>query len=327
MKTSRVYETVVGRLLTKVGQRDLGAASAALIGRHIADRVSSGEITWATAKQYASAVRWQLRRDGLETDSLDDVWDEAKDFAPLAKGSRPSNRRSRITPETVATLRALAETREGNGHRIAVTLFHASVLFGLRPCEWAGASWADNTRTTLVVANAKTASRVMDHGPFSGRLWVRGNGAARRLNLSAEGALMGVRDLVDEVIANEKVMPWQRHRSSLYRAFRSLVEQGKKQGTLPRRLQHLTIYSARHQFAADAKGTMNLTAGEVAAAMGHSSARTAISGYGKRMRGGAFAPVAHPDPASVAAVRNVSFQIREPAIRKAPLPAVPSPRM
>lgn len=326
MKTAKVYEQVVSRLLEKVRQSDLVEDGGEALGRYLAERIALGKITWATAKQYASAVRWQLRRDRLSTDPFDTSWQAARPLSANAKRSRPSNRRSRISSETVATLRELAAVRDGNGHRIAVALFHATVLFGLRPCEWASATWGNDERTILVVANAKTASRVMDHGPFAGRLWVRGNGTTRRLILSPEGIASGAQSLVDEVIRNEARMPWQKHRSSLYRSFRDLVKEARRRDALPRRLEHLTIYSARHQFAADAKKTMNLMGGEVAAAMGHSSARTAITGYGKRMRGGAFSPAAWPDQQSVAAVRNVAVRTGKQAANRAPAPGLNGPR-
>lgn len=304
MKTKKIYEKVFQRLLLQSGLRDVFADGGADLCRHLAARVTRGEISWSTAKQYASAIRWRLRQQGIGTDRFEGVWKEARSVAGSGKRKRKSTRRVRITPDVVAALQDQASVKEQPSFNTAVALFYASILLGLRPCEWANARWADRARTRLIVRNAKAASTVLEHGPFAGRLWVRGNGAERCLKLTREGIGEGVQDLVDEVMANEKKLPWAKHRHAIWRSFKKLVREGVRKGTIPPKHRHLTIYSARHQFAADAKKAMDVGAGEVAAAMGHNAVRTAVGGYGRRVSGGTFRLSVKPDAASVEAVQS-----------------------
>lgn len=327
MKTAAVYAMAVSVIerRTDVLLSEDGGKAAALF---LLGRVERGEIVWATAKHYASAVRWYLRlRSSVGPLAFDSVWASARSVRPPTKrGKRPS-RKSRITAGVLTALIGLANVRDGGTHRAAVAVFHASTLFGLRPCEWASATWADDTKRVLVISNAKTASRVMEHGPFAGRLWVRGNGSVRRLVLTEQGIAAGVRDVVDDVLEAERQWPWQAHRFSLYHAFRSVVREAYKRGEIPARLARLTIYSGRHQFASDAKKALDVASGEVAAAMGHSAVRTAVTSYGRRANGGSFTPVARPDAASIAAVRDLRLRPALPG-STAPAPTVtpgPSP--
>jgi len=322
MKTPAVYAKLVSVIEARTGSpviKDGGITAA----KYLLGRVERGEIVWSTAKHCASGVRWYLR---LHSESgavpFDRVWSAARSVRPAIK--RGKSRKVRITAETLRSLLALARVRDGGSHRAAVAVFQASTLFGLRPCEWASATWADEAKTVLVIANAKTANRVMQHGPFAGRLWVRGNGSVRRLVLTKEGIASGVQEVVDEALEAERLWPWQSHRFSLYHAFRSVVREACKRGDIPSRLSCLTIYSGRHQFASDAKRSLDLTSGEVAAAMGHSAARTAVSSYGRRANGGSFAPVARPDAASIAAVRNLRLR-PAPTVPRGPVLAGPSP--
>lgn len=324
MKTKMIYAQVFQRLLAQSGVQDVFADSGAELCRFLSARVARGEISWSTAKQYASAIRWRLRQQGIGTDAFDDVWGEARQVPRSAKRKRKSTRRVRITPDVVAALESQSAVKGQPSFGVAVALFYASILLGLRPCEWSSARWADRDRTRLIVRNAKAASTVLDHGPFAGRLWVRGNGAERCLKITSDGVEAGVQDLVDRVIANEKKLPWATHRHGIWRSFKKLVREGVRKGTIPQKHRHLTIYSARHQFAADAKKVMDVGAGEVAAAMGHNAVRTAIGGYGRRIAGGTFKPAAKPDDASVQAVRSRVLRRSRPSVdnKAGPSPSV-----
>lgn len=322
MATDAVYEKVFARLSAQATCKGSEADAAKHIGKLIQQRVKRGEISWSTAKQYASAVRWKLRSTGQSTTEFDHIWSETRLLSFRAKGPRKSSRRVQITGDVVIALRRLASFRESPSFEVAANLFFASTLLGLRPCEWANARWADASRTRLIVQNAKVATKVLDHGPFAGRLWVRGNGTERCLKLTQEGIDLGLQDLVDTVIANDKMMPWARHRAAIWRSFKSLVRAATQRGMIAKKYRHLTIYSARHQFAADAKKAMDVSKGEVAAAMGHSAVRTAVTGYGRRVSGGAFAPSAIPSPDSVEAVRSRILRPSRPIPENSP----PRPR-
>ena len=192
---------------------------------------------------------------------------------------------------------------------------------GLRPCEWSAARWADKERTRLVVRNAKAVERVMEHGPFAGRLWRRANGAERVLVLTDVAVAQGVQDVVDAAMAAERSYPWSRRRSSIWRAFKTLVRGARVRGLIEARHRDLTLYSARHQFAADMKRSARVEEGEVAAAMGHVAVRTAVGGYGRRIMGRTMAPLIRADAASVAAVRSLRMPRAPGQSPTAPRPA------
>lgn len=320
MATPEVYEKVFARLVRQAGGSGHLRSGGVGLCSHLARRVASGEISWATAKQYASAIRWKLRQAEIELEAFEREWRNVQSSRSLARRKRRSARKVGITSREIEAIAMLAGVREQRSFWAAASLFHACVLLGLRPCEWANARWADTARTTLVVRNAKAASCVMDHGPFAGRLWVRGNGAERALKITQEGIAAGVQDLVDDVLTHEAALPWVRHRSQIWRSFKRLVAGAIERDLIEPKFRNLTIYSARHQFAADAKKSMDVASGEVAAAMGHVAVRTAVSGYGRRHFGGSFAPSAKPDVASVVAVQSKVLRRSRPeaTVRRAP---------
>lgn len=75
----------------------------------------------------------------------------------------------------------------------------------------------------------------------------------------------------------------------------------------PSRDARPTLYSARHQFSADAKAA-GFTKAEIAALMGHGADRTATEHYGRKRYGrrGGFRVL--PDPADVQRVRATAHQ-------------------
>lgn len=326
LATNDIYENVFARLIRQAGSfghlQDGGVALCGLLAR----RVAAGEISWATAKQYASAIRWKLRRSEIELEDFEQAWHKVQMLRSSARSKRRAGRKVGITMREIAAISSLASVREQRSFHAAACLFHACALLGLRPCEWANARWADKDRTTLIVRNAKAASCIMEHGPFAGRLWVRGNGAERALRITAEGVAFGVQGLVDDVMRHEKALPWAKQRGQIWRSFKRLVEGAIERQMIAAKYRNLTVYSARHQFAADAKRSMNVGSGEVAASMGHVAVRTAVSGYGKRHLGGSFVPSVRPDTSSVMAVKSKILRPSRPVPvpRKAPAPA-PSP--
>ncbi len=86
--------------------------------------------------------------------------------------------------------------------------------------------------------------------------------------------------------------------AALKDALKSLVEQG----VIPRKWLRLRLYDARHQFAAEAKSSLDELQGEVAAVMGHASAQTAAYHYGKRRKAQRPSAV-RPTPDAVARVK------------------------
>lgn len=320
-QTKKIYQQVFERLVRQSGLRDVLADGGAGLCDFLARRVASGEISWTTAKQYASAVRSQLRAKELSTEAFEQRWKEARKLAPKGKRKRKSGRKVKITQDVVDTLMMLAGVKASANFVMAVSLFHGGIAMGLRPCEWAGSRWIDDAKTGLLVANAKTASRLMTYGPFEGRVWSRGNGTERCLLLTEEGVERGTRELVDTILDNEKDRPWVQHRTAYWRSFKTLVGEGVRKGVIEPKFRNLTIYSSRHQFAADAKKVFNVSGGELAGAMGHISVRTAVSGYGRRSVGGSFSPAVRPDVPSVEAVQSKELRPSRPVVGTPPTPS------
>ncbi|MGZ8160209.1 MAG: hypothetical protein ACXWT4_15560, partial [Methylobacter sp.] len=94
---------------------------------------------------------------------------------------------------------------------------------------------------------------------------------------------------------------YKRCRDCLYKANRKIW---------PRRPKSICLYSARHQFAADAKKS-GLSKTAIAALMGHASQETAATHYGRRTAGrGGFRVTA--DKADVARVQTLNAKRLDP---------------
>lgn len=147
----------------------------------------------------------------------------------------------------------------------------SGLLTGLRPIEWKNTKFIlYQNLPALSVENAKHTNG-------------RGNGPTRTL-------------LLEELSVSElKVI--KEHLSNV-RTFTSIGEDGYDffysgcayalnkvcRKIWPRRLKHITLYSTRHQFSANAKSS-GFSKAEVAALMGHAVDITATIHYGKKVGG------------------------------------------
>lgn len=146
----------------------------------------------------------------------------------------------------------------------------AATITGLRPQEWIGChiEMIDLDKPALVVKNAKHTNG-------------RAHGETRKI-------------LLDKV-TNEELIIIETHIKRInnwynmgqYKTFYngcSFTLHYVSRKIWPRRTKHFTLYSARHQFSADAKSS-GLTREEIAAMMGHAVDRTAILHYGRKSSG------------------------------------------
>lgn len=173
----------------------------------------------------------------------------------------------------------------------------ASASTGLRPCEWAAATFLDAHPETgapaLLVQNAKAT-----HG--------RAHGPSRTLKLGTltEKEIDVIRKHANFCRTIASQGPDEFHR--LYsRAARLMAEASR--ALWPKRERHFTLYSLRHQFAANAKKVM--TKQGVGAVMGHATDETAGHHYARATQGegGSRGPLPEPSPAEVARVRQVTI--------------------
>lgn len=146
----------------------------------------------------------------------------------------------------------------------------AGVLTGLRPIEWKTANLIKSEQgAMLIVQNAKNTND-------------RANGETRTLHLNHL--------TVDEMTVIESQMRLvERFNGSedewkhFYQGCSDLLRQKNKKA-FPNRKKHPTLYSARHQFSANAKAS-GFRPEEIAALMGHATDLTAQMTYGKKVNG------------------------------------------
>jgi len=191
------------------------------------------------------------------------------------RGNTSSNKAKRITS---VELRKLAKNEHGyNGKwRLpAMIWLAANIIVGLRPIEWRTAKLVTiDNKLNLEVTNAKNTNG-------------RSHGKLRHLDLSdlsksdldlIKGQLQAVCYYV-ESYAN-----WEAYYGGVRRAIRHLTR-----ANLPKGSKYPSLYSSRHQFAANAKAA-GLQKVDIGALMGHATDETATMHYGKKKHGsGSFA--------------------------------------
>jgi integrase len=169
----------------------------------------------------------------------------------------------------------------------------ATIATGLRPSEW--------SRATIVSGQGADGSQIpvlrVRNGKYNS---VRANGEFREIKLDrlTQEELDVIQNTIQEFAANA-----DRLRQFIYdinrEMKRSLVKLAEV-GLIEKRFVNITLYSARHQFAADAKSA-NLPFRVVAAMLGHRSQKTASWHYARKQVGSGGVKVS-PTPASIAAV-------------------------
>ncbi len=166
----------------------------------------------------------------------------------------------------------------------------AGLLTGLRPREWGQAKMTmRDGEPALLVTNAKATNQ-------------RAHGPTRTIMLGGltneERAL--IKDHVDRATLFAKAGQFQ---NRFYQGCAAVLARTVRRLWPKRETGHVTLYSARHQFSADAKAT-GLLPEELAALMGHAVDTTATKHYGKKTAGLDMIRV-RPDPKEVAKVRSV----------------------
>jgi len=195
----------------------------------------------------------------------------------------PANKAKSFPPKVGdAVLNALRNAAEKSRGSVTLSvwayhLFRASLRFGLRPVEWRGARlmYLEDGESALQVPNAKN-SYARAFGPT--RILIVDEDHLEKVDpLALESALWlteNARPLEDE--------DYQKILGGAEKQMRTVL---RRCGT-PCKLRNgnITLYTARHQFSANAKSD-GLTKEEIAALMGHASIDTAGQHYGKRRSG------------------------------------------
>lgn len=217
----------------------------------------------------------------------------------LAKSDRTSGKKAkRLSQEDLLTLCLYLERRSGVwGARTARWLL-AGYATGLRPMEWTDCRWVDFEGVrALQVKNAKSTNG-------------RAHGEHRHLLI--EGWDDEVQSIIDTHMTevqrfNERGRYFSYYdtcRNTLYRAARSCF---------PGRKRRPSLYTARHQFAADAKQSQS--ARVAAALMGHGIDKTVQRQYAQarhgQTRGGGGLPPLPLAPGDEVARVSVSRDVKQ----------------
>jgi hypothetical protein len=251
---------------------------------------------WArtTWRQYKASVVYTLQQEAQKTQSS--IAQEALDaLLPVdvegcvAKTRKTSGSKlKRFPAKDYRMLIQWMQQHPGQWHTDLTRWLTAALLTGLRPQEWAHAQWVrSGSSDALLVANAKTTNQ-RSHGPTR--------------TLLLDGLTDSERQLIRAHI--QRCQEWEKtgQFKSFYQGCSATLT---RLGRLlwPGRQQYPTLYSARHQFSADAKAS-GFRREELAAMMGHAVDDTAVKHYGRKVAGHNMVRVL-PDPAEVAKIRQV----------------------
>jgi integrase len=226
---------------------------------------------WATFRQYQASLvcRYQIEfertQDPLFEETANRIralpWADCK--KPTEPGQTSSRKRKGVPKRDYDVLVAnLSNPKQGSDYaRRAALWLMAALATGLRPCEWQGASLSDDG--ILTAKNAKATNG-------------RGTGVNRFIPVPPDDTPV-VRTHIESLNEMQSkgftfAQIHNRCGEALRRACQSLW------GKDPKR--RYALYSARHQFAANAKATKSQE--EVAELLGHRSVRTAQRHYAKR---------------------------------------------
>ena len=197
------------------------------------------------------------------------------DFKKLKKRTS-SQKLKKISLAQLIKIHKSASAIKGKWIKPAMLWMMANLLVGLRPIEWYSARLEEKDMLIeLVVQNAKNTHN-------------RANGNIRRLNITGlevhEIQLIKAQLKVAHPFCQNEAK-WTLYYEGVRHTIKRIMRKYfKTQHKFP------SLYSTRHQFAANAKsqGYSNV---EVAALMGHATDETATFHYGKKKHGSGRCPV------------------------------------
>ena len=204
-------------------------------------------------------------------------------------------------------LEKLQKAAKGPGSWNALVWLIAGRATGLRPSEWKNAWLEDGPEgPVLIVENAKHTNG-------------RGNGPIRHLYFRSLLTRVQADDpeasTIHSALKNhlENVQKAKEKGPNGFEKYREACRMALYRLSLVAGVKGVSLYTSRHQFAADTKRA-GLSRQETAASMGHISDETAIIHYGRRVQGRPGAVIPSPDPGEVATVRKVPrppFPVRD----------------
>ncbi|MCF7971150.1 MAG: site-specific integrase [Methylococcaceae bacterium] len=263
------------KYLRRAGQL-YARAQDALFNKHISNQEwivwlvsQQPKIARPTWRQYKASIIFYLQQQRISDDigHAIDILQSAGPMNCCKKGIATSaNKQKKINDTDLTRLINSAAHKNMKHGTSAMVWLLAGMISGLRPSEWQYARI--NEGNQLVVKNAKSTNG-------------RSHGVERTIelvNLSDQDkqVIELHLGLIKKAINIDGFNSYYEHcRSALYELTRAIW---------PKRKKHITLYSARHQFSANAKRS-GLSLEEIAALMGHASTQTATEHYGRKVSG------------------------------------------
>lgn len=256
---------------------------------------NSKNFTKNTFRQYKSALIFYFIHELKSSVALE----AAEYLATLSsepcpeKSSKTSSKKSKHLNKTkYEKLLSYLLTRNNKYDQYLICWLQAGLLTGLRPFEWLSVALVDyNGQLALNIKNAKNTNG-------------RANGDTRLLLLTGMSEMEI--NIIKQQIYNIQSNAYDDHSynqfysscaNSLAKANQELFGKGKK---------NITLYSARHQFSANAKAA-NVGRDALAALMGHATEETAATHYGKKRFGSGTGVKVEPIQEQVETVKKYDF--------------------
>lgn len=264
----------------------------------------------ATFRQYRACLVHYHEVNGYPVEDVEALRSVVRQpsAAKLPLRSSALRRRSMPPKATEKLFAELAKRRSKTARHLELWL-RASEITGHRPTEWSQSLLLDEGKR-VKINNAKSQDGKRAHGPDR----------ILELSLSPDEQV-----LVNSwaAVAEEHAPIWARFLSRCQRELRraAIKAFGRKGRTI-------TLYSPRHQFAADLKKA-GATKDEVAAGMGHRGRETAGLHYGRKKDGKAGGSRAKPSQRDVQRVKDLNPEVspapaETPVSIKPPKPEGPS---
>lgn len=248
-------------------------------------------ITTRTWRFYKSSVVYYLENYEDEKAAIEamDYLKKIKSEGALTKTERTSSLKlKKITYDDWFKLDTYLKAYNNKWNEALRAWLRASVITGLRPIEWKNAIFTlFEGEPALKILNAKATNG-------------RGNGEFRTLLLKD----VSNEDLkiIKNHLNNTRKFTGMDEYEYFYRACAIALYKACRK-CWPKRKRHITLYSTRHQFSANAKSS-GFSRLEIAAMMGHAVDITASIHYGKKIAGNESITVS-PVIQEVATVRNI----------------------
>lgn len=253
-QTERAYRKRAGELIKRIAEA-FQMTEEAIAAKECVRWLLQNRERWtaATFRQYRSALSFHYgSRSPRDGEAISLVSQERLGVRPK-HGQTSSGKKKCIPPARAKRLLTALREHGGLWESLAADVFECTIETGLRPIEWNSARLVGNR---LIVTNAKATNG-------------RGNGKFREIELDAEAA-----ERAEALIKRIQELPkGTRWHDSARVALRSV-----RLEIYPK--SQYTLYTARHQFSANAKAINSREA--VAELMGHNSIKTAKVHYGKR---------------------------------------------